>query len=302
MKNHVFINIRTWNTLFVSLFCLICVWLLTACGPKIEYRKVESSDRMDFEIKTDGEQRLWGLVSTADIGTGERYRYLPCEYDSIYAVTDIEYLYMAVKNGKKFAHNAYGLPGKFLFDGKPVKKITYRDDLYERYSNSTYGNLYHQAQTSDGIYYFRDMDDYHDHDFCFGPYENFFYGSAGYIYKKNGKWGVFIRKTIRSNSNRDEEVKYIPFLSPIYDAVFEIIGPQSYWLVKENGVWKTILTTSGEEIKKPQSLIRLLLNRPILKWKNYDSNHYTNDLDYGYKRIGGEEYGAIKIRDQYRAY
>lgn len=29
-----------------------------------------------------------------------------------------------------------------LFDGNPVNKIVNSDDLYEKYSNSTYGNLY----------------------------------------------------------------------------------------------------------------------------------------------------------------
>lgn len=287
---------------FSSLSCLTFFWLLTSCGPKIEYRRVESNDIFSFEIKTEDGRRSWGLVRTIpNHDTGERSRCIPCEYDSIYAVEDIEDLYIAIKDGKKFAYNAYN-SNRSLFDGKPVNKITFREDLYEKYSNSTFGNLYHQAHTSEGIYYFRGMDKYHDHNFCFGPYENFFYGGAGYAYKKNGKWGACLKKTISSTSNRKDEVRYIPFLSPVYDAIIQIMGPQPYWLVKENGVWKTILTSTGEEIKKPQSLIQLFLNRPILKSKNFNSDHYTNDLDYGYKRIGGEEYGAIRIRDQYRAY
>lgn len=284
-----------------SLPCLIVVSFLTSCGPQIEYRKVAEDNGVSFEIKTEKGCRSWGLV-TSSSNAKDRFRYLACEYDSIYAVKDIEYLYMAMKDGKVFAYNRYGSPEKLLFDGKPVEKITLAEDLYKKYSNSTYGNIYNQAHTKEGIYFFRSMKYYCNDDFCFGPYENFFYGSSGYAYKKNGKWGAFLKKNIMSASNRTEEVRYIPFLSPIYDAAIEIIGPQSYWLVKEDGVWKTISTTTGEEIQKPQSLIKLFLNRPILKSESYRSDHYTNDLDYGYKRIGGEEYGAIRIRDQYRAY
>ncbi len=289
-----------------SLPCLIFVLLLTACGPEIEYREVDTDGVLSFEIKTDKGCRSWGMVSsTIDNSTGKRYRYLPCEYDSIYKVKGIKYLYMAMKDGKTFAYNRYGSE-EFLFEGKPVEKIILSNDLYRRYSNSTDGNLYNQAHTREGIYFFREMDLYKEHDFCFGPYENFFYGFTGYAYKKNGKWGVLVKKTIDLTPgrifNHKTEVKYIPFLPAVYDAAIEIIGPQSYWLVKENGDWKTILTSTGEEIKKPQSLIQLLLKRPILKSENYCSDHYTNDLDYGYKRIGGEEYGAIRIRDKYRAY
>ena len=41
-----------------------------------------------------------------------------------------------------------------LFDGNPVNKIMNSDDLYEKYSNSTYGNLYNVANTDKGNYYY----------------------------------------------------------------------------------------------------------------------------------------------------
>ena len=42
---------------------------------------------------------------------------------------------------------------EMLFDGNPVNKIMNSDDLYEKYSNSTYGNLYNVVNTDKGNYY-----------------------------------------------------------------------------------------------------------------------------------------------------
>ena len=42
---------------------------------------------------------------------------------------------------------------EMLFDGNPVNKIMNSNDLYKKYSNSTYGNLYNVANTDKGKYY-----------------------------------------------------------------------------------------------------------------------------------------------------
>ena len=97
------------------------------------------------------------------------------------------------------------------------------DHLYEKYSNSTGGNLYNVANTDKGNYYFRNLDHSSKEDFCFGPYENFFIGYSGYAYKENGKWGVKLKKVLSSGSN-STETKYIPFLPAKYDAEPEPTG------------------------------------------------------------------------------
>ena len=42
---------------------------------------------------------------------------------------------------------------EMLFDGNPVNKLMNSNDLYKKYSNSTYGNLYNVANTDKGNYY-----------------------------------------------------------------------------------------------------------------------------------------------------
>ncbi len=77
--------IKKWNVRFSSLLCLAFIWLLTACGPKTEYRRNESDNKKSFEIKTEDGKRFWGLVaSITNINTRERDRNLTFEKDSIY--------------------------------------------------------------------------------------------------------------------------------------------------------------------------------------------------------------------------
>ena len=78
-------------------------------------------------------------------------RYLEPVYDSIYHSQDIKYLFFTLKNGNVYAYNEY--EDGMLFDGNPVNKIMNSDDLYEKYSNSTGGNLYNVANTDKGNYY-----------------------------------------------------------------------------------------------------------------------------------------------------
>ena len=77
---------------------------VTSCRPKIEYRE-DTIRPVTYEIITANGLKRWGLVNYMDGRVIERY-------------TD-----------------------EMLFDGNPVNKIMNSDDLYEKYSNSTYGNL-----------------------------------------------------------------------------------------------------------------------------------------------------------------
>ena len=89
---------------------------ITSCGPKLEYRE-DTIRPVTYEIITEKGLKRWGLVNYMDGRVIERY-------------TD-----------------------GMLFDGNPVNKIMNSDDLYEKYSNSTGGNLYNVANTDKGNYY-----------------------------------------------------------------------------------------------------------------------------------------------------
>ena len=268
---------------------------ITSCGPKLEYRE-DTIRPVTYEIITEKGLKRWGLVNYMDGRVIERY--LEPVYDSIYHSQDIKYLFFALKNGNVYAYNEY--EDGMLFDETPVNKIINSDDLYEKYSNSTGGNLYNVANTDKGNYYFRNLDHSSKEDFCFGPYENFFKGFSGYAYKENGKWGVKMKKVLKGIGSNSSETKYIPFLPAKYEAAIEVACPNDYWLVKENGVWKAFTIVNGQEIKKSERVLKLLLGLPILDWRKFDSNHYPGtDIGYYYRRIGGPEYGTINVRDRY---
>ena len=78
---------------------------ISSCGPKIEYRE-DTIRPGTYEIITEKGLKRWGLVNYMDGRVIERYT------DGI------------------------------LFDGNLVNKIMNSNDLYKKYSNSTYGNLY----------------------------------------------------------------------------------------------------------------------------------------------------------------
>ena len=121
---------------------------ITSCGPKLEYRE-DTIRPVTYEIITEKGLKRWGLVNYMDGRVIERY--LEPVYDSIYHSQDIKYLFFALKNGNVYAYNEY--EDGMLFDENPVNKIMNSDDLYEKYSNSTGGNLYNVANTAKGNYY-----------------------------------------------------------------------------------------------------------------------------------------------------
>ena len=75
---------------------------ISSCGPKIEYRE-DTIRPVTYEIITANGLKRWGMVNYMDGRVIERY-------------TD-----------------------EMLFDGNPVNKIMNSNDLYKKYSNSTYG-------------------------------------------------------------------------------------------------------------------------------------------------------------------
>lgn len=255
--------------IFISVLLGFLALAVCSCSSP-EYRPTDGN--CSFVIKKIDGKRQWGMVSSYD-----KREYIPCQYDSIFSAYGAPYnvkeLFIAVKNGKMYA---WDYRGKQLLKGKGFTSLVSSEQKAE-HNNSVYGGgaLFHEAQTSKGIMFFylplSEIDWVE-----FGPAEYVLWGKATILCKKNGRWGILMRKNFSE-------------ISPcIYEAVISV--GEAYFWIKKDGKWSAI-GRDGKIVHKSTALLNKYMKMPSMNNEQYQKEE--NSALFRKISIDGASYIAI---------
>lgn len=214
---------------------LSAVALLAACEPEIHKAYAPGYEELIYIEKKGKKLYGWGMVYAVD---------LPCEYDRIVTYDDnsdnsSDYL-QAYKGNTSWLFSVYGEPlgGGAEMVGRP---------LFDHMKGYGIPGAFARVTTTNGVYgIFHLPPDYYE----FGPYEDFFPGTDGFMFKQNGKWGIstYGKLTIREYSYTGEvNFKQNPkvLIEPQFDRVLQIrkifgdhLNGEVLWYGCINGQWQ----------------------------------------------------------------
>ena len=123
----------------------------------------------------------------------------------------------------------------------------------------------------------------------YGPYQDFFPGCGGYMYKdlSSGKWGANAEQYGEPYGSRIWTIKPAPVAQPMYDKIIEVVRiyKPNIWFAYDGNKW-IALDETGKEV----ALNKALLNR-VLAMKIQDKACKP----LGNQRIGNNEISVVFI-------
>lgn len=203
--------------------------------PPVEKRKSRASNEEQIHISGRYSLKILPDKTGYNLYTekiNKHNKYAPVKVSDIVFTGEVEPLNMQILGDKEYV-TLHSHSGKYLWD-TAEECFMLDGNCYEKFEKDNDGGLC--VLTKDGRYHISDTDGLP------GKVEKY-YRSGTYhdmfIYKANGKWGVYSKLVKYSGYSSIAKRKYVEILPAIYDKIRYISGDgANHFVCQRNGVWE----------------------------------------------------------------